>query len=103
MLVEIPDVGVILSVIASFVAGLVVVAIYKTIKPRLGSDVNSTKILTERLQYYENLLIDMKIRLDSLELIKETDETPPVLISKSKERKLHEAIVEVKEEKVRER
>jgi len=103
MLVEIPDVGVILSVIASFVAGLAVVAIYKTIKPRLGLGPNSTKILTERLQYYENLLIDMKIRLDSLELIKETDEIPPVLISKPKERKLHEVGVEVKEEKVKER
>ena|SRR2546421_4936615 len=104
MLVEIPDVGVILSIMASFVAGLVAIVIYNTIRPRLGSQANNTKILTERLQYYENLLIDMKIRLDSLEIIKESEEVPHVSIPKSREYKVqHETPGEAKEEKPRER
>jgi|GEM_PF-5134191 len=64
MLVDIPDVGVILSVLASFIGGLVAITVYNKVKPRLKSDAENAKILTERLQYYENLLIDMKIRLD---------------------------------------
>jgi len=104
MLVEIPDVRVILGVLGSFVAGLAVIVVYNTIKPRLGSQANNTKILTGRLQYYENLLIDMKIRLDSLELMKEGEEVPHVSIPKSREYKVqHEIPVEVKEEKPRER
>ncbi len=101
MLVEIPDVGVILSVLASFVIGIIVVAIYNIVKPRLSMESKNVKILTERLQYYENLLIDMKIRLDSIELIKENDE-PPVIISRPKEQKVHQ-VMEVKEEKQKER
>ena len=103
MLVEIPDVGVILSVLGSFVIGLVVVVIYNIIKPRLSMESKSTKILTDRLQYYENLLIDMKIRLDSLELIKENDEPAPVLISRPKEHKTQQVAMETKEEKQKER
>ena len=103
MLVEIPDVGVILSVLGSFVIGLVVVVIYNIIKPRLSMESKSTKILTDRLQYYENLLIDMKIRLDSLELIKENDEPTPVLISRPKEHKTQQVAMETKEEKRKER
>src|SRR5437879_11023420 len=87
MLVEIPDVGVILSVLGSFVIGLVVVVIYNIIKPRLSMESKNTKILTDRLQYYENLLIDMKIRLNSLELIKENDEHTPLSITKNKKNK----------------
>jgi len=103
MLVEIPDVGVILSVLGSFVIGLVVVVIYNIIKPRLSMESKSTKILTDRLQYYENLLIDMKIRLDSLELIKENDEPTPVLISRPKEHRTQQVAMETKEEKRKER
>ena len=103
MLVEIPDVGVILSVLGSFVIGLVVVVIYNIIKPRLSMESKSTKILTDRLQYYENLLIDMKIRLDSLELVKENDEPTPVLISRPKEHKTQQVAMETKEEKRKER
>src|SRR5437879_12090545 len=46
----------------------------------------------------------MKIRLDSLEIIKESEEVLPVSIPKSREYKVqHEIPVEVKEEKPRER
>jgi DNA-binding HxlR family transcriptional regulator len=104
MLVDIPDVGVILGVFASFVGGLVAVTIYNKVKPRLVSGSENTKILTERLQYYENLLIDMKIRLDSLEITQETQEIPQAQIPKPKEQKIQqEAPVMVKEEKPKER
>ena len=102
MLVEIPDVGVILSVLASFVLGLVVITIYNKLKPRLGLGTNNTKILTDRQQYYENLLIDMKIRLDLLELIKESEEPIPVSMPIPKEYKVQQ-VVEAKEDKPKER
>src|SRR5437870_4786740 len=63
----------------------------------------NTKILTDRLQYYENLLIDMKIRLDSLELIKENDEPTPVSITRPKEHKTQQVTMEIKEERSKER
>ena len=104
MLVDIPDPGVILGIIASFVIGIAAVATYNKIRPRLGSDANNVKILLERLQNYENLLIDMKIKLDSLELVKEYEEPTQAQIPKPKEQKHEpEAVVEVKEEKAKER
>lgn len=103
MLVDI-DVGMILGVIASFVIGLACIIVYNKIKPRLSSQTNDLKILVERVQYYENLLIDMKIRLDSLELVKEFEEPIQAQIPKPKEQKFEpEVPVEVKEEKVKER
>ncbi|MDE1725865.1 MAG: winged helix DNA-binding protein [Thaumarchaeota archaeon] len=103
MLVDI-DVGMILTIIASFVIGLACVVAYNKIRPRLGSQSSDLKILVERLQYYENLLIDMKIRLDSFELVKEPEELPQAQIPKPKEQK-HEPVVavEIKEEKPKER
>ena len=104
MLVDIPDVGVILGILASFIGGLVAITVYNKVKPRLGSDAENAKILTERLQYYENLLIDMKIRMDSLEMTQETEEVPQAQIPKPKEQKVHqEPPVMVKEEKPKER
>ena len=101
MLVDI-DVGTILGVIASFVIGVACIAVYNKVKPRLGSQSNDLKILVERLQYYENLLIDMKIKLDSLELAKEPEELVQAQIPKPKEQK-QEPVIEAKEEKPRER
>lgn len=104
MLVDIPDVGVILGVFASFVGGLIAVIVYNKVKPRLVSETENAKILTERLQYYENLLIDMKIRLDSLEMTQETEEIPQAQIPKPKEQKVQpEPPVIIKEEKPKER
>jgi len=69
MLIEIPDSSVIFSVLAAFVVGLFVIFVYNKVKPLLKA---KTELLhpsqTERLEYYERQLIDMKIRLDSLEL-----------------------------------
>ncbi len=104
MLVDIPDPGVILGVLASFVIGLAIVAIYNRIRPRLGSDAKNLKILLQRLQHYENLLIDMKIKLDSLELANENEEPPETQIPKPRGQKPQvEMPVEVKEEKPKDR
>ncbi len=102
MLVDI-DVNVILGVLASFVTGLAAVTIYNKIKPRLVSESNNTKILTDRLQYYENLLIDMKIRLDSLEMEQESQELPQAQIPKPREEKIQQEVPVIVKEKPKER
>jgi CRP-like cAMP-binding protein len=104
MLVEVPDPGVVLGILASFVIGLASVVAYNKIRPHLSSDANNVKILVERLQHYESLLIDMKIKLDSLESATENEEPPHVEISKPKQQKPQmEVPIEVKEEKPKER
>lgn len=104
MLVDIPDVSVILGVFASFIGGLAAVIIYNKVKPHLIPQSENAKILTERLQYYENLLIDMKIRLDSMEMVEEPQEIPQAQIQRQKEQKVHqEPPVVTKEEKPKER
>ena len=75
MLVEIPDVSIILFVILAFVGG--VVTLYLSTK--LRSSPNPTipgPASINRLEYYENQLIDMKIRLDAMELDTENNEMP---------------------------
>jgi predicted transcriptional regulator len=69
MLVEIPEPEVILSVILAFVIGIVGLYAYFKIRPfvKTGSDVFDAS-QTERLEYYERQLIDMKIRLDAIEI-----------------------------------
>lgn len=71
MLVEIPDVGVIIGIFIAFMSGLFAIVIYNKIKPLLRTESDQVKSYVERLQYYENQLIDMKIRMDSIELGKE--------------------------------
>ena len=75
MLVEIPDVSIILFVILAFVGG--VVTLYLSTK--LRSTPNPTipgPASINRLEYYENQLIDMKIRLDAMELDTENGDVP---------------------------
>ena len=75
MLVEIPDISIILFVILAFVGG--VVTLYLSTK--LRSTPNPTipgPASINRLEYYENQLIDMKIRLDAMELDTENSEMP---------------------------
>ena len=67
MLVEIPDVGIILFVILAFIGG--VVTLYLSTKLRSSaSPTMPTPTSINLLEYYENQLIDMKIRLDAMEL-----------------------------------
>ena len=69
MLIEIPELDVILSVIVAFVIGLVGLYSYYKIRPFIKSKsemLDASQL--ERLEYYERQLIDMKIRLDSMEM-----------------------------------
>lgn len=69
MLVEIPDPEVILGVILAFVVGMVGFYGYFKIRPfiKTKTEISNTS-QEERLEYYERQLIDMKIRLDALEM-----------------------------------
>jgi len=69
MLIEIPEPDVILVVIISFVIGLVGLYSYYKIRPFIKTKneiIDASQL--ERLEYYERQLIDMKIRLDSIEM-----------------------------------
>lgn len=69
MLIEIPEPDVILAVIVAFVVGLVGLYSYYKIRPFIKTKnemIDSSQL--ERLEYYERQLIDMKIRLDSMEI-----------------------------------
>ena len=69
MLVEIPDPEVILGVILAFIVGLGGLYGYYKIRPFIKSRSDMVDASqSERLEYYERQLIDMKIRLDALEI-----------------------------------
>ena len=69
MLIEIPEPEVILGVILAFIVGVVGLYAYFKIRPFVktkSKELDASQ--TERLEYYERQLIDMKIRLDALEI-----------------------------------
>ena len=69
MLVEIPDPEVILGVIVAFLIGLGGLYAYFKVRPFIKSRTEINDVSqSERLEYYERQLIDMKIRLDALEI-----------------------------------
>jgi predicted transcriptional regulator len=69
MLVEIPDPEVILGVILAFIVGLVGLYGFYKVRPFIKSKSEISEVSqSERLEYYERQLIDMKIRLDALEI-----------------------------------
>lgn len=70
MPLEIPEWGIVLGVILSFFGGLLAFYFVNRITPIVKSEQNSDPTQNERLEYYERQLIDMKIRLDSLEMEK---------------------------------
>ncbi len=70
MLVEIPDLDVILGSAAAFVVGVIGVFLIYKIKPYINIRQGGTPpAYMERLEYYERQLIDMKIRLDALDVM----------------------------------
>jgi len=79
MLVEIPEPEVILGVILAFLVGLSGLYVFYKVRPFIKSrnDVYDAS-QSERLEYYERQLIDMKIRLDALEIqgIEQKSEDP---------------------------
>ena len=68
MLVEIPDPEIILGIIISFFAGLFVLYTIYKIKPSKKQQERTDVSSYDRLEFYERQLIDMKIRLDSLDI-----------------------------------
>jgi hypothetical protein len=104
MLVDIPDIGTIIGVFIAFVLGIIAIFIYNKVKPLIKTESDLLKSYTERLQYYENQLIDMKIRLDSAELLKESEELE-IPTPKPKEVKVEkqEVVSSAQEEKPKER
>ncbi len=69
MLVEIPEPEVILGVILAFIVGLGGLYIFYKLLPFIKSRSKMIDVSqSERLEYYERQLIDMKIRLDALEI-----------------------------------
>jgi len=67
MLVEIPDPMVILGIVLGFLAGAVALFLYSKLR-LVGSLQNNGPSDNQRLEYYEKQFIDMKIRLDALNL-----------------------------------
>ncbi len=104
MLVDIPDVGTMIGVFIAFVLGVFAIIIYNKVKPLIKIRSDLLNSYTERLQYYENQLIDMKIRLDSIELLKESGELEiPVPKSKEVKAEKQEAVSDIRGEKPKER
>ena len=68
MLIEIPDPEVILSVIIAFLVGLGGLFAYYKLRPMINTAESGDASQSERLEYYERQLIDMKIRLDAIEI-----------------------------------
>ncbi len=101
MLVEIPDPEVILGVILAFLVGLGGLYVYYKMRPFIKSrsgDFDASQ--SERLEYYERQLIDMKIRLDAIEIqgIEQKSEDPNLELKQFLEKLAkNEAREEVKE------
>jgi hypothetical protein len=78
MLIEIPDPEIILSVIIAFLIGLAGLFTYYKLRPMIKTNKTLDASQSERLEYYERQLIDMKIRLDSIEIqgVEEKPEDP---------------------------
>ena len=79
MLIEIPDPEVILGVILAFFVGLGALYMFYKARPFIKSKserIDASQF--ERLEYYERQLIDMKIRLDAMEIqgIEQKSEDP---------------------------
>ena len=75
MIIDIPDSGIILVAVLAFLSGLVTLYLYgKTRSVGVSQKIAPTN--SERVDYYEKELIDMKIRLDAMELDGETFTKP---------------------------
>jgi len=75
MIIDLPDAGIILVAVLAFLSGLVALYLYgKTRSVGVSEKIAPTNV--ERIDYYEKELIDMKIRLDAMELDDETFTKP---------------------------
>ena len=67
MLVEIPELDVIFGLILAFIGGLFTLFVYSRIKG-VSASKDQTKADSERLEFYERQLIDLKIKLDAIDM-----------------------------------
>ena len=67
MIVEIPDLDVIFGLVLAFIGGLTTLFVYSKLKA-ISAFNNQTKQDSERLEFYERQLIDLKIKLDAIDL-----------------------------------
>ena len=76
-MVEIPDPVVILGLVLAFLGGLVTLFIYSRLKA-ISTSNDQIKADSERLEFYERQLIDLKIKLDAIDLenLTFTEESP---------------------------
>ena len=99
MLVEIPDPEVILSVIVAFFVGLGGLYTYYKLRPMIKPNETSDASQKELLEYYERQLIDMKIRLDALEIqgVEEKPQDPNLELKQFLEKLAKDQVVEKSE------
>ena len=78
MIVEIPDPPVILSVVLPVLIGIFSFFVYLKIR-QFSASTRQNKVDSERLEFYERQLIDMKIKLDAIEIenLDNSYPTPP--------------------------
>ena len=67
MIVEIPDLDVILGLVLAFIGGLTTLFVYSKLKA-ISTSNNQTQAGSERLEFYERQLIDMNKKLDQIDL-----------------------------------
>ncbi len=82
MLIEIPDPEIILGIVISFFVGLFVLYVFYKIKPSTKQQERFDVSSYDRLEYYERQLIDMKIKLDSIEISGESGNPAEIMGSK---------------------
>jgi len=88
MLIEIPDPEIILGIVISFFVGLFVLYIFYKIKPSIKQQGGFDASSYDRLEFYERQLIDMKIKLDSLEISGEGDYSGEIIDSRRVQEKI---------------
>ena len=67
MLIEVPDPSVMLGIVLAFLGGLVTLYLHSKLRRvNVADRFNPTNL--ERIDFYEKQLIDMKIRMDTMEL-----------------------------------
>ena len=67
MIIEIPDLDVMFGLILAFIGGLVTLFVYSKLKA-VSAFNDQTRVDSERLEFYERQLIDLKIKLDAIDL-----------------------------------
>ncbi|ABK78445.1 hypothetical protein CENSYa_1835 [Cenarchaeum symbiosum A] len=82
ILAEVLDLGAVLAIISMSLAGVLGFLLYHRTRPRTDSarEMAESDHL-DRLEYYERQLIDMKIRMDALDMTGQEEESDPAVIN----------------------